>query len=38
MFEHSVLLQFDVSSDQLKAVIKRVGNSLIAVQQELGGR
>jgi len=30
--------KFDVSSDHLKAVIKRVGSSLIAVQQALGGR
>ena len=30
--------KFDVSSDHLKAVIKRVGSSLIAVQQALDGR
>jgi hypothetical protein len=30
--------KFDVSPDQLKAVIKRVGSSLMAVEQELGGR
>jgi len=29
--------KFDVSPDHLKAVIKRVGSSLIAVQQALGG-
>ena len=29
--------KFDVSPDRLKAVIKRVGSSLIAVEQELGG-
>jgi hypothetical protein len=30
--------KFDVSTDELKAVMNRVGNSLIAVEQELGGR
>jgi hypothetical protein len=30
--------KFDVSPERLKAVIKRVGSSLIAVEQELGGR
>jgi Protein of unknown function (DUF3606) len=29
--------KFDISSDRLKAVIKRVGSSLTAVEQELGG-
>ena len=29
--------KFDISPDRLKAVIKRVGSSLTAVEQELGG-
>ena len=28
--------KFDVSTDELKAVMNRVGNSLIAVEQEAG--
>jgi hypothetical protein len=30
--------KFDISIEQLKAAINSVGNSLIAVEQELGGR
>jgi hypothetical protein len=30
--------KFDISPERLKAVIKRVGSSLTAVEQELGGR
>ena len=29
---------FDISIEQLKAVIDMVGNSLVAVEQEVGGR